>query len=154
MEENKKSIKNKTKKEKINKKALFASEYIKDQNAAQAAIRAGYSAKTARAIGNNLKNDPEVQEYIEENIQNIMSENIADAIEVLEYYTSVIRGEARAPVLALDGKKQIVLEKAPDHKERLEAAKQLAKFHQLFTEKISIEGVATVIFQGEDSLKD
>ncbi len=39
------------------KQKIFVHEYLKDLNATQAAIRAGYSAKTAGSIGDeNLKN--------------------------------------------------------------------------------------------------
>ena len=36
------------------KQARFVQEYLIDLNAAQAAIRAGYSAKTARVIGHEI----------------------------------------------------------------------------------------------------
>ena len=46
------------------KQKLFCKEYLKDLNATQAAIRAGYSEKTAYAIGvENLKK-PLIAEYI------------------------------------------------------------------------------------------
>jgi phage terminase small subunit len=44
---------------------LFAKEYLKDLNAKQAAIRAGYSAKTAESKGSQLLRVVKVQEYIE-----------------------------------------------------------------------------------------
>ena len=37
-----------------NKRRVFVNEYLKDFNATQAAIRAGYSVKTARSIGQRL----------------------------------------------------------------------------------------------------
>lgn len=42
------------------KRALFVAEYLKDLNATQAAIRAGYSAKTAYSQGQRLLKDVEV----------------------------------------------------------------------------------------------
>lgn len=45
---------------------LFCLEYIKDLNAAQAAIRAGYSQKTARFIGAENLNKPNIKERINE----------------------------------------------------------------------------------------
>lgn len=47
------------------KRALFAAEYQKDFNATQAAIRAGYSPKTARNAGYECMEDPRVQEIIQ-----------------------------------------------------------------------------------------
>ena len=47
-----------------NKQKLFVDEYLKDLNATQAAIRAGYSAKTAYAIGDKLLKKTEVQQAL------------------------------------------------------------------------------------------
>lgn len=44
----------------------FAEEYLVDLNATQAAIRAGYSKKTAYSIGQQLLKKIEIQEAIEE----------------------------------------------------------------------------------------
>lgn len=46
------------------KKALFAAEYLKDLNATQAAIRAGYSEKTAYSQGERLLRDVEVSKLV------------------------------------------------------------------------------------------
>jgi len=46
------------------KQTLFVSEYLVDLNAAQAALRAGYSAQSAKAIGYRLLQKPEVAEEI------------------------------------------------------------------------------------------
>lgn len=139
----------------INKKQMiFVTEYLQDFNAKQAAIRAGYSEKNAAASARSLMKSEAVQNYIKEKVNEITSKNIASAIEVLEYFTKVMRGESLSSVLAMDDKKQILIQKPPDQKEMLEAAKYLAKFHQLFTEKISVEGTATVVFKGEDDLKE
>ena len=48
------------------KQELFAREFIKDLNATQAAIRAGYSEKTARAIGCENLPKPDIQQRISE----------------------------------------------------------------------------------------
>ncbi|HGK4602807.1 TPA: terminase small subunit [Yersinia enterocolitica] len=48
------------------KQELFAREYLKDLNATQAAIRAGYSEKTARKIGSENLTKPDVAERIAE----------------------------------------------------------------------------------------
>lgn len=139
----------------INKKQmLFATEYLRDLNGKQAAIRAGYAPKNASASAKSLLKQECVQQYIQEKVDEMTSQNIASAIEVLEYFTKVMRGETKACVLAMDGNRQVCILKEPDQKERLEASKYLAKFHQLFTEKISVEGNATVVFKGEDDLKD
>jgi phage terminase small subunit len=43
----------------------FIAEYLKDQNATQAAIRAGYSKNTARSIGCELLTNPNIHKAIE-----------------------------------------------------------------------------------------
>lgn len=52
------------------KQKLFGKEYIVDLNATQAAIRAGYSEKTARAIGAENLTKPDIQAYIKGLIDN------------------------------------------------------------------------------------
>ena len=47
------------------KQQLFCDEYLIDLNATQAAIRAGYSEKTARKIGQENLTKPDIQEYIQ-----------------------------------------------------------------------------------------
>ncbi len=47
------------------KREKFVQEYLVDLNAAQAAIRAGYSAKTARSIGQRLLTNVDIQSAIE-----------------------------------------------------------------------------------------
>lgn len=48
------------------KQEKFCNEYLIDLNATQAAIRAGYSQKTARSIANNLLTKVDIQQYIAE----------------------------------------------------------------------------------------
>lgn len=52
-------------KPKDDKRARFAQEYVKDLNATQAAVRAGYSAKTAKAQGSRLLTRVDVSEQIQ-----------------------------------------------------------------------------------------
>ena len=48
------------------KQRAFVYEYLKDLNATQAAIRAGYKEKTAGAIGNENLQKPKIQQAIKE----------------------------------------------------------------------------------------
>lgn len=48
------------------KQERFCEEYLTDLNATQAAIRAGYSQKTAGSQGGDLTQKPEIQAYIKE----------------------------------------------------------------------------------------
>ncbi len=119
------------------KQQAFCDEYLIDLNATQAAIRAGYSKKTAMEQGYQLLQKTSVQEYISDRMAEKEAELIASQDEVLRYFTSVMRGESHSSVLARqeDGS-ETVIEKPPDEKERLDAAKQLAKRYGLDREEI------------------
>lgn len=119
------------------KQQAFCDEYLIDLNATQAAIRAGYSKKTAMEQGYQLLQKTSVQEYIADRMAEKETELIASQDEVLRYFTSVMRGESSSSVLARqeDGS-ETVIEKPPDEKERLDAAKQLAKRYGLDREEI------------------
>ena len=83
----------------------FCEEYLKDRNATQAAIRAGYSKRTAKQIGNSLLQNKEsdLWKYIQQETERLKSEAVADAQEIMEFLTSDMRGEKSDEVLAMDG---------------------------------------------------
>lgn len=138
-----------------NKQKRFADEYLIDCNATQAAIRAGYSEKTARQIGQENLSKPDIKKYIDEQLEKMQSDSVASAEEVMQYLTSVVRGQSTSSVLSLCGDGcQEVIEKAPDEKERLKAAELLGKRYGLFTDKVNLEGAVPVIISGEDQLED
>lgn len=106
------------------KQKKFCDEYIKSGNAKQSAIKAGYSPKTAYSIGNENLNKPELKAYIEKRLKRLESEKIAGAREVLEYLSSVMRGEQTESVATAKG----VYDNVPvSAKDRISAAKELLK---------------------------
>lgn len=106
------------------KQKKFCDEYIKSGNAKQSAIKAGYSPKTAYSIGNENLNKPELKAYIEKRLKRLESEKIAGAREVLEYLSSVMRGEQTEYVATSKG----VFPDVPvSAKDRISAAKELLK---------------------------
>ena len=120
------------------KQQLFCDEYLIDLNATQAAIRAGYSEKTAKAIGSENLTKPDLKKYIEERMAEKENSLIADQNEVLRYLTSVLRGESQSSVLAKQAfGAEEVIEKPPDESQRLRAAELLGKRYGLYTEKIN-----------------
>lgn len=121
-----------------NKQKRFCDEYLIDCNAAQAAIRAGYSGKTARTIGQKLLTIVDIKTYIDEKLTKLSSVKIANAEEVMIYLTTVLRGESRATVIADEKGKPKLIEKPPDEKERLKAAELLAKRYGILTEKLNV----------------
>ena len=121
------------------KQQRFADEYIITGNATQSAIKAGYSKKTARAIANENLMKPYIKEYIDERLAKLESETIATQEEVLQYLTSVMRGEKTEPLLVLDGEgTQKVIEAVPNVQSRTRAAELLGKRYGTFTDRVDI----------------
>ncbi len=142
-----------------NKQKRFCDEYLIDCNATQAYIRAGYSPKGAGVSAKKLLEQPEVQAYIDEMMDAQHSEKVADATEVLEYLTSVMRGESQSEVVVVEGCGDGVSEartmmKAPEEKDRLKAGELLGKRYRLFTDKVDLNQIETPVFGGEDQLED
>ena len=73
----------------------FADYYIQTGNATEAAIKAGYSEKTARSIGAENLTKPDISAYIRERLDEQSNKRVADANEVIEFYTAVMRGEVK-----------------------------------------------------------
>jgi phage terminase small subunit len=127
-----------------NKQKRFCDEYLIDCNATQAAIRAGYSPKTAYSIGMENLKKPEIKTYIDEQLKKLHDAKIADADEVIKYLTSVMRGESTAEVVVIEGEGDGCstarrMSKAPDEKERLKAAELLGKRYGVFTDKVDVD---------------
>ena len=128
------------------KQKIFADEYLIDLNATRAYKVAYPSVKNdevARAAASRLLTNVNVQKYIDSRLQEIHSEKTADAQEVIEYLTSVLRGESKSSVLARDeiGAERVI-EKPPDEKERLKAAELLGKRYGLYTDKVDLDADA------------
>lgn len=126
------------------KQQRFADEYIISGNATDAAIKAGYSQKTARSVGAENLTKPYIKAYISERLDAINSDKIANQEEVLKYLTSVMRGESEAHEIVIEGEEvgvstARVMGKPPSEKERIRAAELLGKRYGSFTEKVEVE---------------
>lgn len=136
------------------KQKRFCDEYLIDCNATQAAIRAGYSPKTAQVQSARLLSNVMVKAYIDEQLERLHNEKTADAREVLEYLTAVMRGEHTEQVLRLVGDGvQEISNIDVSAKDRIKAAEMLAKRYGLLTDKIGVEMQTPVIICGEDALE-
>lgn len=128
------------------KQQLFCDEYLIDLNATQAAIRAGYSEKTAGQIGEQNLKKLEIRSYIDARMAEKESSLIASQDEVLEYLTAVLRGEAKGTTLVgIGGGAQMVNQETPTVSERTKAAELLGKRYALFTDRQEVE-VTTPVF--------
>lgn len=126
------------------KQKRFCDEYLIDLNATQAAIRAGYSERSANRIGTENMSKPVIKAYITARMAEKDKELIASQDEVLKYLTSVLRGQSRSSVVVVESTGDYCseareMEKAPDEKERLKAAELLGKRYGLYTDRIEQE---------------
>ena len=130
------------------KQKRFADYYIETGNATEAAIKAGYSQRTARFIGAENLTKPNIKSYIEQRLKELEDERIADATEVLQYLTSVMRGEITETryiaVYDKDGSFVEEREGPPTVRDRNKAAELSAKRYGLLNENTNINAEMAV----------
>lgn len=157
------------------KQQLFCDEYLVDLNATAAAIRAGYSVKTAGVIGNENLKKPYIREYIDKRMAEKEELLIAKQDEVMQYLTAVMRRELVEHIVVTvmqersyyepddDGK----MRKRTEKKEMPEivkipaqlrdankAAELLGRAYGMFTENVDVNGPVPVVISGGDELED
>lgn len=125
------------------KQKRFIDYYIKLGNATEAAIKAGYSKNSAKQIGN--ENMTKLDFFIKERLRELEDERTADAKEVLQYLTAVMRGEIEEEVVVVESTGDYTSEarkinKQAGVRERNKAAELLGKRYALFTDKVNIDG--------------
>ena len=138
------------------KQKIFADEYIICLNATRAYKKAYPNVKkdeVARANGSRLLTKANVKAYIDERLEKLQSERVADQQEVMEYLTAVMRGKKTEPLLVLDGEgKQKVVDAIPPVQARTKAAELLGKRYRLFTDKVELDAtVEQVVFEDDIS---
>lgn len=125
------------------KEKMFVDAYVKDikRNQTAAAIAAGYSEKTAPQAASRLMKKDEIKQAIDERLKELHEQNTAQANEVIEFLTAVMRGENvdNIPIFVGDGFQKLT-EGKPPAKDRLRAAEMLGKYYALFTEKLNVDG--------------
>lgn len=131
------------------KQRKFADEYLIDCNATRA-YKAAYprikSDNVASASGARLLGNVKVKAYIEQKMDEMSSAKVASAEEVIQYLTSVMRGECKEQTLRLVGEGvQTISPIDVSAKERLKAAELLGKRYGLFTDKVNLEVEPVVI---------
>ncbi len=122
------------------KQKRFCDEYLIDCNAKQAAIRAGYSPRTAYSIGNENLNKPELLNYIRNQLKSLHRDKIADAEEVLEYLTTVMRGDKKELIPVSNDSGEIEnIEREIATRDKLKAAELLGKRYGVFKDSVKVE---------------
>ena len=116
------------------KQQKFIDYYVETGNATEAARRAGYDAKTDRALESiGSENLRKLEVYIKERMKPAQDKRIADADEVLQYLTAVMRGEVKD---TFDFDTSV--------RDRNKAAELLGKRHRLFIDKVEQENTGVV----------
>ena len=157
------------------KQQRFCDEYLIDLNATQAAIRAGYSEKTAYSQGQRLLKHVEVRNYIQQRMADKEEKLIADQDEVLRYLSSVMRREMCENVVVTVSTKRSfykpdlngVMRKVTEEREEAQvveiparlsdankAAELLGKRYSLFKDSVDVNGAIPVVISGGDELED
>lgn len=143
------------------KQKLFADEYLIDLNATRA-YRAVYknikNDGVARRNGSRLLTNADIKKYIDDRLEEIHNEKTADAQEVMEYLTAVLRGKSVSEEIVVEGlgdgcSAARTMEKGPSEKDRLKAAELLGKRFGLYTDKVEMDAdmdLNITIDYGED----
>lgn len=144
------------------KQKLFVEEYLIDLNATRA-YRAVYknikNDGVARRNGSRLLTNADIKKYIDDRLEEIHNEKTADAQEVMEYLTAVLRGESTSEEIVVEGlgdgvSEARTMEKRPSEKDRLKAAELLGKRFGLYTDKVEMDAdmdLNITVDYGEDN---
>lgn len=138
------------------KQQAFADYYIQLGNATEAYLKAYPNVKketTARANSSRLLTNANVSAYIENRMEELKSERVADQQEILEYLTSIMRGNHKEEVLRGVGEgAQVIDDIDVSAKDRIKAAEMLGKRYAMWTDKQQVDGIAQVVIK--DDLED
>ena len=141
----------------------FADEYIISGNGTQAYMIAYPNIKketTARAAASRLLANVNVKSYISERLEELKKDSIAEQDEVLQYLTSVMRGEMKdealmvVPVGDFESEVQRHDQRA-DTSQRTKAAELLGRKYAMWTDKQITDTTERITFIDDlDDLDD
>lgn len=136
----------------------FCHEYIKDMNATQAAIRTGYSKKTAKMQGSRLMTNDDIKSRVAELRDAYLDENIMTAKQVEYELTRIALGLSKEKQVVIEGtgegcSEARIIDKPPDERSRLKALELMAKRHRILSGDTTID-VQPVIIMGGDDIAD
>ena len=136
----------------------FCHEYIKDMNANQAAIRTGYSEKTAKMQGSRLMTNDDVKARVAELRDAYLDENIMTAKQVEYELTRIALGLSNEKHVVIEGtgdgySEARIIDKPPDEKSRLKALELMAKRHRILSGDTTID-IKPVLIVGGDDIAD
>ncbi len=125
----------------------FADEYIKTGVAYASALAAGYSEKYAKTDSHTLLENTRIRAYIDEQLDKLKSNTIADQQEILQLLTEIARGNATGTgLVGIGGGAQRVDQLPPSLSERTKAAELLGKRYAMWTEKQEVDVKGAIQF--------
>ncbi|MCJ0449931.1 terminase small subunit, partial [Clostridioides difficile] len=92
--------------------------------------------------------------YIDERLKQIESKRIADAKEVMEYLTKILRNQEQEEVVIVSENGPEIIKKDVSIRDRNKAAELLGKRYRLFTDKVEVEGAIPIVITGDDEIED
>ena len=136
----------------------FCHEYIKDMNATQAAIRTGYSEKTAKMQGSRLMTNDDIKLRVAELREAYLDENIMTAKQVEYELTRIALGLSNEKHVVIEGtgdgySEARIIDKPPDEKSRLKALELMARRHRILSGDTTID-IKPVLIVGGDDIAD
>ena len=136
----------------------FCHEYIKDMNAKQAAIRTGYSEKTAKMQGSRVMSNYDVKARGADLREALFNENIMTAQQVEFELTRIALGLSNEKQVVIEGTGEgcpeaRIIDKPPDEKSRLKALELMAKRHRILSGDTTID-IKPVLIVGGDDIAD
>ena len=160
------------------KQERFVQEYLIDLNATQAAIRAGYSPKTAQEQSARLLSKVMIQTAISKAqaersrrtginqdrvIRELAKVAFLNPVDVIDMDDATIQGEANRDDTACIASVKVktiptddgpITEREVKTYDKLKALELLGKHLGMFTDKLKVEGVVPVVITGDDQLED
>lgn len=133
------------------KQMKFADLYLKYGNATQAAKEAGYKGNYVGQNADKLLKNTNIKTYIQNRLDEIESQKIADVTEVMQYLTKGARQQLEEEVVLTDGS---IVKKKISLRDSNKCVELLAKRYGILTDRVNVEGSAPVVIIGGELLED
>lgn len=136
----------------------FCQEYVATGNATLSAINAGYSERSAKQVGQKLLTNHDLQIRIKELSGEIKNQKIADAREMQEHLSAIIRGESDEEVIVVEGcgdgvSEAVTKKKKPSQSDKIKAMQLLARMQGVLDNSQTIN-VVIPVYGGDQNLED
>lgn len=136
----------------------FCQEYVATGNATQSAISAGYSERSAKQVGQKLLTNHDLQIRIKELSGEVLNSKIADAREMQEHLSAILRGESDEEVIVVEGcgdgvSEAVIKKKKPSQSDRIKAMQLLARMQGVLDNNQTIN-VVVPVYGGDQNLED